>query len=353
MAKREPVRIGIVGLGRAGWSMHCSELEGRKDTFTIVAACDVQKARRDQMAARYGCATYARIEDLIADPAVELVDIATRSVDHVPHALLALKAGKAVFLEKPIASTYRDACKLKPAARKAGGKLFVRHNRRFEPAFQHIREIMASGVLGDVFEIRLRRNGYQRRDDWQTLMRFGGGQMLNWGPHIIDHGLRLLEAPVAEQWSDAKRIAAVGDAEDHFRIILKGTNGRIVDIEISGGAAVPEPEYIVLGSKGGLSCDGSAIQLRYLDPKRKLQRRQAKASTPPVAGGFGKPEVLRWIEKTVVVKPKKPCSMDGIWDHLYAALREGKPFPITLDEALGVMAVTARAKKGTPFAARP
>ena len=350
MAEKTPIRVGIVGLGRAGWNMHTNELKGRTDTFTIVAGCDLEKERRELVAEKYDATPYKDVADLIADPNVELVDIASRSPDHVPHALMALKAGKTVFLEKPIALTYAEAKKLKTASAKYGVPIYFRHNRRFEPAFQHIREIFASKILGDVYEIKLRRLGYSRRDDWQTIMKCGGGQLLNWGPHIVDHALRLLESPVADQWSDLKRIAAVGDAEDHLKIILRGENGRIVDLEISGGAAIGEPEYLIFGTRGALSCDGKEIKLRYLNPEQKLDRRQAKSKNPPLSGGFGQKEELDWIEETVKVDPATKCRTDSIWDHLYAAIRENKPFAITMDEALQVMEVISKVKKGTEFA---
>ena len=111
-----------------------------------------------------------------------------------------------------------------------------------------MQEIIRSGILGDVYEIRLARHGYQRRDDWQTIKEFGGGQLLNWGPHIVDHALRFLESPVATQFSDLKFIAAVGDAEDHLKIVLKGENGRFVDMEISGGVALGAPTIVFLAN---------------------------------------------------------------------------------------------------------
>ena len=350
MAEKTPIGIGIVGLGRAGWGMHGPELENFKDRFRIVAACDVDAEHRRRFGDKYGCKVWSRIEDLVADPAVELVDVATRTADHVRHALLGLKAGKHVFQEKPIAVSYTEALQLKRAAARSKGRLFIRHNRRFEPAFQHIREIMASGLLGEIYEIKLRRNGYNRRDDWQTLMKHGGGQLLNWGPHIVDHALQLLESPVASVWSDLKRIAAVGDAEDHVHVIVRGRNGRTVDLEISGGAALGEPEYLVLGRRGALKCQGREIMLRYLDPKVRLPPRRAKAGTP--RSGFGSPDTLTWVEETVTVSPKLPVSMHAIWGYLYDAIREGKRFPITLDEALEVMRVISLAKKGTAFGCR-
>jgi len=341
------IKIGIIGLGRAGWGMHGPELDNFKDKFKIVAGCDIEEEFRKRFADKYACKVYEKVEELVNDPDVELVDVASRSTDHVKHALMGLKAGKYVFLEKPIAVSYNEALKLDKLPAKQKKKLFIRHNRRFEPAFQHIREIIASGILGDVFEIKLRRNGYSRRDDWQTLKKCGGGQLLNWGPHIVDHALCFLESPVKEIWSDLKRIAAVGDAEDHVHIILKGRNGKVVDLEISGGAAISEPEYLVLGTKGALECRGNEIKLRYLDPSVVLSERKASPATPKA--GFGSPDKLTWIEKTINVDPQLKVNMNSIWEYLYESIRNGKPFPITWKQSLEVMRVVSESKRGTGF----
>ncbi|MHC4198636.1 MAG: Gfo/Idh/MocA family protein [Planctomycetota bacterium] len=340
-----PIRVGIAGLGRAGWGMQVKELEKKPDKFRIVAGCDPEEEFRDRLAGAFGCRTYVTVDELLADPEVELVSIATRSVDHCAHTTAALKTGRHVVLEKPIATTYAEARKIKSAAARASAKLLIRHNRRFDPDFLHVREIIASGVLGEVYEVKLSRISYQRRNDWQTLLGCGGGQLLNWGPHIIDHGLRFLDAPVAEIWSDLKRIAAVGDAEDHLKIVLKGANGRIVDIEISGGGAVPMPTFLVWGTKGGLTVEEDSIRLRYLDPESGLAPREADAGTPRF-GFAGSPDELGWIEKTVPVGPRE---QPDIWDEVYKAVREGAAYPITVDQAVEVMRVVSEVKKGTPF----
>jgi scyllo-inositol 2-dehydrogenase (NADP+) len=346
----KPIKMGIAGCGRAGWGMHRTELKAHGRKFQVVAACDHNSSRRELMAGEYGCATYSKIEDLIADTEVELVDIATRSPEHTAHAIMALKAGKKVFLEKPIALSLPEAKKLEKVAAKFPGALFIRHNRRFEPTFQHVREIIDSGLLGEVYEIKLRRQGYGRRDDWQTILKCGGGQLLNWGPHLIDHALRFLGGKVDSLWSDLRCIAAAGDAEDHVHIILKGgKNSCVVDLEISGGAALSEPVYTVFGSKGALRSDEKTIKLRYLKPGVALSRRKSSAGTPEL-GTFGSPDKLTWVEKEIPVKPKARCNCGDIWAHLYAAIREGKPFPIETSEAMQVMEIISRASQGTPFA---
>ncbi|KPK48654.1 MAG: hypothetical protein AMK72_06355 [Planctomycetes bacterium SM23_25] len=79
MANPRPIRLGILGLGRAGWGMQCKELEGKEERFRIVAGCDTLARKRERFAARYDCPVYRRAEDLAADANVEMVSVATRS----------------------------------------------------------------------------------------------------------------------------------------------------------------------------------------------------------------------------------------------------------------------------------
>ena len=99
----EPIRIGLVGLGRAGNGMHRGELRSRQDKFRFYAVCDIIEERTKPFVEEFGSKPYTKIEDLLADPEVELVSIATRSCDHYRHAKMALLAGKDVMLEKPFA----------------------------------------------------------------------------------------------------------------------------------------------------------------------------------------------------------------------------------------------------------
>ncbi len=348
---KKPIKIGLVGIGRAGWGMHAEELKSRTDKFQFVAACDIIEERRDKMKDRYNCKIYERIEDLICDPDVELVSIATRSNDHFNHATMALKAGKDVLLEKPMCETYEQAKKLKELGSREGGpRLYVRHNRRFEENFMKIQKIIASKILGDVYEIHISRNSFNRRTDWQTIKEFGGGQLLNWGPHIIDQSLQFLQSPVKSLFGDLKHVVAAGDCEDHLTISFLGENGRTIHMQISGGVARKCPDYIVYGTKGYLELLGNTMQMKYIDPDQVLPDPVADPGTPGQtfgsAGTFQSAEEIHWIEKTEEWKQENPTV---IWDYLYDSIRNGIPFPISLEEAVKVLWVISEVKKDTKF----
>lgn len=346
---KSPIRIGIWGLGRAGWKMHCEELDRFPDEFTIVAGCDVLPERVDELAKKYPqVKKYTDGDAFLADKNIELVAVAVRSPQHVDYAIRALEAGKLVFLEKPIALSEVGLSKLEAAAKRYPGKLFLRHNRRFEACFNHVREIIDSGILGEVFEIKLCRHNFQFRDDWQTLVSCGGGQLNNWGPHLIDQGLQLLGAPLESVWSDLKTVAARGDAEDHLKIIMKGKNHRIIDIEISGGVALPSSVYAVYGTRGSLTSDDEEdIKLKYLDPKQEMPHNAASPETPGRVG-FGGKFKPKWIRKTIMTEPSNNLTVKDIYHVLYQTIREGKPYPIKLEEGFEVVRVTEMVKRQNP-----
>ena len=340
-----PIRVGIIGLGRAGFGMQTKELLKRKGKYEIVAGCDKLPVQRKRFAGAVpGAKVYASAEKLLADPAVDLVSVATRTPTHADLAIAALRAGKIVMDEKPIATTYADAKRIAAEGKKHPGKLFFRHNRRWEAAFNDIQDVIASGILGDIVEIRLCRHHYMRRDDWQTLVAEGGGQLLNWGPHIVDHALQFIGGRPTFLHAELRRIAAVGDAEDHVHLLLKRETGPLVEIEISGGAALRAPVYFVIGTRGTLvSNDERTLRLRYLDPKAKLPRRRA---TTALMETFGNLEELPWVEEERPVRAD--IAPDCIWDDLHAHLTQGAPFRVTTEEALEVMRVldlAARTRK--------
>jgi len=333
--------------------VHCKHFPTQPGTFELVAGCDIDPAKTAKLADEYHCTTYNDPEEFLADPNVELVVIATRSLDHAAHALRALAAGKCVLLEKPIAMSYREIEKLRQADLDYPGKLFFLHNHRFEPAMQQIFGIARSGILGDIEQVKLcRHHAFGRRADWQAYLRYGGGQLSNWGSHIIDHALQFIGGPVKDTWGNLKGVNTIGDAESHVKIVLTGENGIVVDLEISNIVAVPGPFCTVYGSRGSLICpDERQIRLRYLEPDFEFCEADASTGSPPLNGGHWRDVDLPWRDETQKVEPDV-----NMWvyvevetaQHLHQALREGVPFPIANADALDVARIIQVVKEQNP-----
>ena len=146
----DPIRVGLIGLGRAGTGMHRKELLPRQDKFQFYAVCDLIPERCQAFHDEFGSKMYTKIEDILADPDVELIDIATRSCDHYKHAKMALLSGKDVMLEKPFARSTKETAELIALGSQPGGpKLYIRHNRRFEAGFCKVNEIIEDAAASD------------------------------------------------------------------------------------------------------------------------------------------------------------------------------------------------------------
>ncbi|MEI3000914.1 MAG: Gfo/Idh/MocA family oxidoreductase [Victivallis sp.] len=168
------------------------------------------------------------------------VSIALRHPEHVPYAMRALEARQIVNIDKPIAVNYEEAQKLKACADRHPGRLFPRQNRRFEGPFQKALQLISAGVLGRITLVKLHRAcGCCRRNDWMTMTEFSGGLLTNWGPHVIDQALQFIGSPVADLWADVRSVIDIGDGDDQIKLLLRGENGVVADLEISGTNAKP------------------------------------------------------------------------------------------------------------------
>ena len=352
------IKIGIRGLGRAGWGMTMPEFRALSDKYEVVAACDLIEDRCKTIKDEIDCRTYNNIDDFLRDPEMELVYVATRSSDHLEHGLKALRAGKAVVMEKPVTCSYNDAVKLFEAANALGkNKFFVHQQRRFEPTFIYLKNAIDSGKLGEVFEINLEQSSYQRRDDWQTIDLYGGGQLLNWGPHLIDHSLQLLGTKSANITSYLQHTVAAGDCEDHLRIRFAGDNGRVVNTCISGGFALGRGRYYeAIGTKGHIVIDNGKLKMKYIDPEQNLPAPVANPNTPGEmafgkSGTFAVATSVNWLEEeyTLTEHEMSNAPLIVFWDYLYDTLVNGKEFPVSDADVLEIMRVISLAKAQSTY----
>jgi len=347
------IKFGVCGLGRIG-AYRCKIFTRNQEHYKLVALCDVDITRVEELKAQLGGRGYTDFAEFITDPDMELAIIATRNIDHTRHAAEALAAGKTVLLEKPIGVTSEDYQLLREFDAKYPGKLYFCHNHRFEPAFQNTLAILAEGIMGKVHIVKLcKHHPFMRRNDWQMRLDCGGGLLNVWGPHLIDQGLQLLGAPVKEVWGRLRRILTPGDADDHVRIMIEGENGVIVEIEISNVVALPSPYCTIIGDRGTLMYGQGQkeIRLRYLDPQFHWSEAVADPGTPPPGRPMYADENLLWIEETRKVEPDT-----NMWEyveielarHLYAAIRNNVPFPIKNADALEVLRITEIVRKQNP-----
>lgn len=153
----QPVRWGVIGLGFFG-EVH-AEVLATMPGVELTALCTRRENRLKEVAGELNVnRTYQDYQQLLADPDVDCVSITTHVVDHLHVTLAALKAGKHVFLEKPMAPTAEQCDQIIAAAKDAPGHLMVGHICRFDPRAAMAKEAIAAGRIGKIVSMHSRRN---------------------------------------------------------------------------------------------------------------------------------------------------------------------------------------------------
>jgi predicted dehydrogenase len=325
-----PVRVGIAGLGRSGWNIHAKTLRQFPEQYKVVAVADLDGGRRREAQDTLGCRAYAEFGDLIRDDDVEVVVVSTFNRLHSEHAVAALEAGRRVVCEKPFALTVADADHAIAAAARAGRLVVPFQNRRYEPHFRKVLEIVQSGVLGQILLVRLAWHSFGRRWDWQTLLEFGAGQLSNNGPHMLDHAVHLLGPGELEIFADLRNGLSSGDAEDHAKIVVKTPGGPTIDMELSTCVAVPQDRWFIAGTAGGLRGTTTDLTWRWVDWSTMPARPVDPRPTPDRSYNR---ETLDWHEETWRGTARGDDDNRAFYQDLYGTLRENKPLAITPQSA--------------------
>ena len=348
---RPPVRVAMMGLGRAMFAHHYPVYKEHPALFKVACACDLIKARRDIVAADFpDCRMFRQFNDMLDERDIDIVDIATCSKDHVKHALDSLQRGYWTLLESPMALTLEEAQILRGAAMKSKNRLLVVQRGLFAPDFLLARQMMSDPRLGAVYQVKIRREDYIRRDDWQTVKRLGGGAAYYAMTDLIIQALKLLPLPPIQMWSELKRIASLGDAEDYVHVNLKTRDQISADIEFNGGVLEPDrgPSFEIRGEYGTFKVMPGAHEgvLTVVDPSFKFPRRRSSVRTPPIIDLH---EDIPVVTLPVSLPKGTMTGPTAFWKHVYDTVRTAAPFPLALEDSIEAVKFVQLMKKTSPF----
>jgi len=319
--------------------------------FKVVAACDILKERRDIVEKDFpNCKMFRRYADLFDERDIDLVDIVTNSDNHVEIALESLRHGFWTLLESPMALTSEDAQVLRGAAVKAKNRLIVLQRGMFAPDFLLAKAAMSDPRLGSVHQIVVRREDYIRRDDWQTVKRLGGGAAYYAMPDLVMQTLKLLPVPPIQMWSELKRLASLGDAEDYAHVELKTRLAISADIEFNGGAlpGKRQPSFVIRGDQGVFSVMPGASEgtIRAIDPAFSFPRRRSSVRTPEIQDMH---EDVPVVEVPIELPKGTLHGPSAFWKHVYDTVRTAAPFPLALEDSIEALKFSCLMKKTSPF----
>ena len=248
----------MIGLGAVSFAHEAGYFD-LPDLCAITAMCDVDAELVRQRAGMHDAQAYTRYQDLLRDPAVDIVDIAVPHRLHHEIALAAMSQGKAVLVEKPIACDRRQSEELVAAAAAAGVTLGVAENTRFVAAYQAAELILKEGRLGSVRGVRTHIAGSEVcriRDPhcWHGTAPYGG-VILDSAVHSI-YLLTWLFGAVRDVRGFASTLVPEGTAEDNALVLGHLANGAELQLAATCTAELPWTERLeVYGSAGTLIVD--------------------------------------------------------------------------------------------------
>ncbi|MBI2299720.1 MAG: Gfo/Idh/MocA family oxidoreductase [Armatimonadetes bacterium] len=343
------IRVGILGQGRSGYSIHCAHLK-TDPKYRITAVVDPLEERRTNAAAEFGCRVHADYRDLLGRDDLDLVVNATPSHLHVPVTIDLLSHGINVVCEKPLARRAADVDAMILAGRASGTLFTVFQQSRYAPYFAKVREVIDSGVLGRVVMIKCSFNGFARRWDWQTLQENNGGNLLNTGPHPLDQALQLFGPAMPHVTCFMDRANTFGDAEDFVKLILSGHGRPVIDLEISSCDAYPLHTYHVHGTLGGLTGSTSELKWKYYKPDEAPAQQLLREPLPKQAYCS---EQLPLHEETWTVSSAQSglfqTMSEAFYGDLYRSLTEGAPLVIKPERIRQQIAVIEECHRQCPL----
>jgi predicted dehydrogenase len=246
-----PVRIGVVGLGY--WGPNLARNFDSLPDAELTWICDGSRDVLDRVASRFpGARATTSLDDLVEDPDLDAVVIATPVPTHAEVALRVLEAGKHCFVEKPLAQSTEEAEAVVEAAQRAGRTLMVGHLLEYHPGLERLKDLVDSGELGDVHYI------YGNRLNLGKL-RVEENALWSLGAHDVSVVLRLAGEEPVECHAHGESYMQES-VEDVVFCYLRFPSGVAAHLHLSWLDPHKERRFTVVGSKKMATFDDMALE---------------------------------------------------------------------------------------------
>jgi len=347
MPRKTRFNVAVLGAGAIGLD-HLSSFKAHP-AVTLAAVADTSLQRAQDAADLHGVPfVTSDYREVVTRPEIDIVSIALPNYLHAPVGLAALKAGKHVMIDKPMATNARDAERLVIEAKKRGVLLMIGQNNRFSPDVQTLKQLVLKGVLGEVYHAKsswTRRSGIPRIGSWFTQTKYaGGGSTYDIGVHALDRCLYLMgefEAAAVSGQTYAKfgpRGQGEGswgkseidptrpfDVEDMSIALIKLKSGRTVLLETSWAAHQPTADFNgtqLYGTEAG-------AVMPNLQLFRKTDHGYSVESISTTMTMVNHNRMAHFVEcllgkEKPYVKPSESLAVQKILDAIYQSARTGR-----------------------------
>ena len=314
------LKVGIIGCGSIAKQRHGYEYFHNADV-QIRGFYDLIAARAQALADLYGGSVYADVDAMLADPEIDAVSVCMANAFHAEISIKALKAGKHVLCEKPMAVTMEQCQAMVDAARESGKRLMIGHNQRLAPAHKKAKELLTSGALGRVITFQS-TFGHKGPEMWSMdksantwffkKASASFGSMADLGIHKIDLMRYLIGSEITSVYSTMKVLdkkfpdGTPIEVDDNSVEILNFADGAMGTVTTSWTHYGEECNASVL------YCEKGIMKL-YADPRYSLKVVNADGT-----------RVLYALDRLQTNDDAQQAS-SGVIDEFVSAIEENRP----------------------------
>ena len=314
------VNVGVIGVGAMGYNH--ARVYYKLEEANLVAVSDVSERTLNKVAKKYDAKGFTDYEDLLKDPEIEVVSVFVPTTFHHDVVMEAIKHGKHVLVEKPIAFTLKEAEDMIAAAKEAGVILATGHVERFNPAVQKAKELIDNDVIGDIVSASAKRVG-----PFPPRIK-DVGVTIDLAIHDLDVMNYLFDEDVIQVYGTMNSILEKCEFEDHAEIMINFKNESTGILEVNWLTPYKRRQIEITGTDGIISVDyieqsidvygkfAQDIDIKHEEPLKEELRSFLNAvvngTEPEITGEDGLKALKMVIAATKSSREHKPISFDEI-----------------------------------------
>ncbi len=326
-------RVAVIGYGFSGRCFH-SYLISLVPGLSLAGIAARNPETHARIEAERGCRAYESFEQVLADPAVDLVVLATPNHTHADLAVAAMDAGKNVITDKVMCLTVVDADRMIDAARRNNVLLSVFQNRRWDGDFLTLRGAMDDGSLGTVKYIEMAWQGMGAWGGWRGQSEMGGGRFFDLGAHLADQLALLFPQAIESVYCRMHHDYAGTDVESEALLVATFAGGFTGVCDLSGMTMISKPRFRAHGDRASFVKYG-------LDPQEKAMIAEN------IDAAVESPENFARVHdgKTETRLPTLPGRWRSYYENIADALTEAAPLAVTPESVRRGIAILDAAKR--------
>lgn len=275
------MRMAIVGLGGMG-TQHMQMIRGDLlwngipvggpiENLTVAGSYDIREERQ-QFARENGLRAYASLDELLEDPSIDFVTVATPNDLHKEIVVQALRSGKGAISEKPVTLCSADLHEMIDASKETGKLFTVHQNRRWDDDYVTVKKMVEEDYLGETLRIESRVPGASGAPGgWRSHAEHGGGLLFDWGVHILDQALDMIPQKVKYVYGSLTHVIHQ-EVDDGFHVELTFEGGLSYCLEAGNSNFIPLPRWYVIGTNGSAVVEDFLVNGRSTRMTTQAQR---------------------------------------------------------------------------------